>query len=110
MIFQPKLSFADAFTDSALSAKVNGEHREKALEPWDAGDLAASEDLEPLENDVVSAAFGDQHEPLLRAVCVTRRGWGFHFLWWRNLVIWLCAELIPRNQKIKMGFYFICNC
>ncbi|XP_051682765.2 ataxin-2 isoform X8 [Oryctolagus cuniculus] len=42
----------DAFTDSALSARVNGEHREKALEPWDAGELAASEDLEPLENDV----------------------------------------------------------
>ncbi|XP_030110109.1 ataxin-2 isoform X16 [Mus musculus] len=41
----------DAFTDSALSAKVNGEHKEKDLEPWDAGELTASEELE-LENDV----------------------------------------------------------
>ena len=46
--------FTDAFTDSALSAKVNGEHKEKDLEPWGAGELTASEELE-LENDVVSA-------------------------------------------------------
>ncbi|XP_060049071.1 ataxin-2 isoform X6 [Erinaceus europaeus] len=42
----------DAFTDSAISAKVNGEHKEKDLEPWDAGDLTTSEELEALENDV----------------------------------------------------------
>lgn len=51
---KPKLLFVDAFTDCALSAKVNGEHREKALEPWDAGELTATEELEALENDVVS--------------------------------------------------------
>lgn len=34
---------------------MNGEHKEKDLEPWDAGELTASEELEPLENDVVSA-------------------------------------------------------
>lgn len=58
MIFQPKTSFADAFTDSAISAKVNGEHKEKDLEPWDAGELTTSEELEALENDVVSKLFG----------------------------------------------------
>lgn len=57
MIFQPKPSFADAFTDSAISAKVNGEHKEKDLEPWDAGELTTSEELEALENDVVSKIF-----------------------------------------------------
>lgn len=58
MIFQPKTSFADAFTDSAISAKVNGEHKEKDLEPWDAGELTTSEELEALENDVVSKILG----------------------------------------------------
>lgn len=57
MVFQPKPFFADAFTDSAISAKVNGEHKEKDLEPWDAGELTTSEELEALENDVVSEIF-----------------------------------------------------
>ncbi|KAK2102607.1 Ataxin 2-like [Saguinus oedipus] len=52
MNFQPKPFFTDAFTDSAISAKVNGEHKEKDLEPWDAGELTANEELEALENDV----------------------------------------------------------
>jgi len=36
---------------------VNGEHKEKDLEPWDAGELTTSEELEALENDVVSKVF-----------------------------------------------------
>ncbi|KAM3937047.1 ataxin-2 isoform 7-T7 [Leptodactylus fuscus] len=49
----------DGFTDSGISAKVNGEHKEKDLEPWDGGDglissslSANSEELESLDTDV----------------------------------------------------------
>ncbi|XP_015221685.1 ataxin-2 isoform X5 [Lepisosteus oculatus] len=44
-------SETDNFTDSAVSARVNGEHKEKDLEPWDGGE-SASESLEALETDV----------------------------------------------------------
>lgn len=53
----PSHSLLDAFTDSAISAKVNGEHKEKDLEPWDGGETSANEELEALETDVVSNAF-----------------------------------------------------
>jgi len=53
----PSHSLLDAFTDSAISAKVNGEHKEKDLEPWDGGETSATEELEALETDVVSNAF-----------------------------------------------------
>uniref|UniRef100_A0A8C5F2M3 Ataxin 2 n=1 Tax=Gopherus evgoodei TaxID=1825980 RepID=A0A8C5F2M3_9SAUR len=42
----------DAFTDSAIGVKVNGEHKEKDLEPWDGGETTTSEELEALETDV----------------------------------------------------------
>ncbi|XP_028681109.1 ataxin-2 [Erpetoichthys calabaricus] len=44
-------SETDTFTDSAINARINGEHKEKDLEPWDSGEMA-SEDLEALETDV----------------------------------------------------------
>ncbi|XP_061116059.1 ataxin-2 isoform X4 [Conger conger] len=45
---------ADNFTDSAVSvgARVNGEHKEKDLEPWDAGEPHVSDSLESLDTDV----------------------------------------------------------
>ncbi|XP_069816888.1 ataxin-2 isoform X7 [Dendropsophus ebraccatus] len=49
----------DGFTDSGISSKVNGEHKEKDLEPWDGGDglissslSTNSEELESLDTDV----------------------------------------------------------
>uniref|UniRef100_A0A8C8VIH2 Ataxin 2 n=1 Tax=Pelusios castaneus TaxID=367368 RepID=A0A8C8VIH2_9SAUR len=42
----------DAFTDSAIGAKVNGEHKEKDLEPWDGGEITSTEELEALDTDV----------------------------------------------------------
>ncbi|XP_069789482.1 ataxin-2 isoform X1 [Narcine bancroftii] len=41
----------DAFTDAAIGSRLNGEHKDKDLEPWDGGD-STSEDLEALESDV----------------------------------------------------------
>ncbi|XP_075034568.1 ataxin-2 isoform X4 [Mixophyes fleayi] len=49
----------DGFTDSGISSKVNGEHKEKDLEPWDGGECLVSsnlstnsEELESLDTDV----------------------------------------------------------
>lgn len=43
----------DNFTDSAVSARVNGEHKEKDLEPWDGGEQHISGSLESLDTDLV---------------------------------------------------------
>ncbi|XP_051981087.1 ataxin-2-like isoform X7 [Xyrauchen texanus] len=45
-------SDADNFTDSAVSARLNGEHKEKDLEPWDGGELHVSGSLESLDTDL----------------------------------------------------------
>lgn len=42
----------DNFTDNAVSSRLNGEHKEKDLEPWDGGDQHASGSLESLDNDL----------------------------------------------------------
>ncbi|XP_036382266.1 ataxin-2 isoform X3 [Megalops cyprinoides] len=44
----------DNFTDSAVSVstRINGEHKEKDLEPWDGGEQHASDSLEALDTDV----------------------------------------------------------
>ncbi|XP_046697585.1 ataxin-2 isoform X1 [Silurus meridionalis] len=39
-------------TDNSLSARLNGEHKEKDLEPWDGGDQHISGSLESLDTDV----------------------------------------------------------
>ncbi|KAJ8415477.1 hypothetical protein AAFF_G00424570 [Aldrovandia affinis] len=47
-------SETDNFTDSAVSvsARINGEHKEKDLEPWDGGEQHGSDSLESLDTDV----------------------------------------------------------
>ncbi|XP_077417529.1 ataxin-2 isoform X6 [Vanacampus margaritifer] len=45
-------SDTDTFTDSAVSGRINGEHKEKDLEPWDGGETHNSDSLESLDTDV----------------------------------------------------------
>uniref|UniRef100_A0A7N6BXQ2 Sm domain-containing protein n=1 Tax=Anabas testudineus TaxID=64144 RepID=A0A7N6BXQ2_ANATE len=47
------LNFArkDNFTDAAVSGRINGEHKEKDLEPWDGGETHNSDSLESLDTD-----------------------------------------------------------
>ena len=47
----------DNFTDAAVSGRVNGEHKEKDLEPWDGGETHTSGSLESLDTDVVRHAY-----------------------------------------------------
>ncbi|XP_016089990.1 ataxin-2 isoform X7 [Sinocyclocheilus grahami] len=42
----------DNFTDSAVSARLNGEHKEKDLEPWDGGEQHTSGSMESLDTDL----------------------------------------------------------
>uniref|UniRef100_A0A3B3HFD7 Ataxin 2 n=1 Tax=Oryzias latipes TaxID=8090 RepID=A0A3B3HFD7_ORYLA len=39
------------FTDAAVTGRINGEHKEKDLEPWDGGDGHNSDSLESLDTD-----------------------------------------------------------
>lgn len=45
-------SDTDNFTDAAVTGRINGEHKEKDLEPWDGGDTHNSDSLESLDTDV----------------------------------------------------------
>ncbi|KAM9744654.1 ataxin-2 isoform 6-T6 [Menidia menidia] len=45
-------SDTDNFTDTAVSGRINGEHKEKDLEPWDGGETHNSDSLESLDTDV----------------------------------------------------------
>ncbi|XP_074526120.1 ataxin-2 isoform X8 [Halichoeres trimaculatus] len=45
-------SDTDNFTDAAVSGRINGEHKEKDLEPWDGGETHNSDSLESLDTDV----------------------------------------------------------
>lgn len=49
----PSVCAADNFTDAAVSSRINGEHKEKDLEPWDGGETHNSDSLESLDTDVV---------------------------------------------------------
>uniref|UniRef100_A0A087XKE3 Ataxin 2 n=1 Tax=Poecilia formosa TaxID=48698 RepID=A0A087XKE3_POEFO len=48
----PNFARKDNFTDAAVSGRINGEHKEKDLEPWDGGDTHNSDSLESLDTDV----------------------------------------------------------
>ncbi|XP_008416507.1 ataxin-2 isoform X6 [Poecilia reticulata] len=48
----PNFARKDNFTDAAVSNRINGEHKEKDLEPWDGGDTHNSDSLESLDTDV----------------------------------------------------------
>ncbi|XP_074493507.1 ataxin-2 isoform X4 [Sebastes fasciatus] len=48
----PNFARKDNFTDAAVSGKINGEHKEKDLEPWDGGETHNSDSLESLDTDV----------------------------------------------------------
>lgn len=48
----PNFARKDNFTDSAVSGRINGEHKEKDLEPWDGGETHHSDSLESLDTDV----------------------------------------------------------
>uniref|UniRef100_A0A8C5AIH9 Sm domain-containing protein n=1 Tax=Gadus morhua TaxID=8049 RepID=A0A8C5AIH9_GADMO len=48
----PNFARKDNFTDAAVSGRVNGEHKEKDLEPWDGGETHTSGSLESLDTDV----------------------------------------------------------
>ncbi|KAM8865471.1 ataxin-2 isoform 9-T9 [Synchiropus picturatus] len=45
-------SDTDNFTDAAVSGRINGEHKDKDLEPWDGGETHNSDSLESLDTDV----------------------------------------------------------
>uniref|UniRef100_A0A1A7X5L0 Ataxin 2 n=1 Tax=Iconisemion striatum TaxID=60296 RepID=A0A1A7X5L0_9TELE len=45
-------SDTDNFTDASVSGRINGEHKEKDLEPWDGGETHNSDSLESLDTDV----------------------------------------------------------
>uniref|UniRef100_A0A8C7ZTP0 Ataxin 2 n=1 Tax=Oryzias sinensis TaxID=183150 RepID=A0A8C7ZTP0_9TELE len=48
----PNFARKDNFTDAAVTGRINGEHKEKDLEPWDGGDGHNSDSLESLDTDV----------------------------------------------------------
>lgn len=52
---------ADNFTDAAVSSRINGEHKEKDLEPWDGGETHNSDSLESLDTDVVRKQTQETH-------------------------------------------------
>ncbi|KAI4820516.1 hypothetical protein KUCAC02_028491 [Chaenocephalus aceratus] len=46
------LNFARKVPSDTVSGKINGEHKEKDLEPWDGGETHNSDSLESLDTDV----------------------------------------------------------
>lgn len=66
------LHIADNFTDAAVGGRINGEHKEKDLEPWDGGETHNSDSFESLDTDVVRKLSHQRHADATLALYSTK--------------------------------------
>lgn len=76
----------DKFTDAAVNSRINGEHKEKDLEPWDGGETHNSDSLESLDTDVVGKQTTQTCYTLKQVALVIVN----HFDWHADNVFHIC--------------------